>query len=387
MRIVDIRQTTITLGAAIRNAEIRFDAMTASAVAIVTDKTAGGRALTGFGFDSIGRYGHGALLHERFAPRLLAADPASYDDGTGGIDPLKCWRIVMRNEKPGGHGERAGAVGLLDAALWDLAAKAEDKPLWAVLAERFNAGRAPARVTVYGSGGHYRDGDDGTALAAELESYKARGHTRFKIKIGGLSWDEDRRRLEAALRIVGEGKRLAVDGNGTFAPAKAFDLAHKLAEYGLAWFEEPLDPLDYETHRELAAIARLPIATGENCFSLADTRNLLRYAGLKPGRDLLQMDISLSYGVPEYLGIVDLLATSGWPRGALVPHAGHLFSFHCVAGLGLGLHEAAPDETSLFGGYPAGVHVEDGAVTPWDAPGAGFERKANLWAVLEKLAG
>jgi L-alanine-DL-glutamate epimerase-like enolase superfamily enzyme len=99
------------------------------------------------------------------------------------------------------------------------------------------------------------------------------------------------------------------------------------------------------------------------------------------------MDISLAYGVPEYLRMIALLEEAGWSRTRLVPHAGHLFSFHVVAGLGLGSHEAAPDGTLLFGGYPDGVAVEDGHVRPWDAPGTGFERKANLYRAFEPLLG
>src|SRR5205085_7849980 len=64
-----------------------FDAMTASVVAVHTDAKKNGRPLVGLAFDSIGRYGHGGLLRERFIPRLVAADPEAYSDGHGGIDP------------------------------------------------------------------------------------------------------------------------------------------------------------------------------------------------------------------------------------------------------------------------------------------------------------
>jgi D(-)-tartrate dehydratase len=88
MRIVDIREKTISLAAPMRNAAVGFGGMTASAVAIVSDTVRNGRPLVGLAFDSIGRYGHGGLLRERFMPRLLAADPADYADaGSGGIDP------------------------------------------------------------------------------------------------------------------------------------------------------------------------------------------------------------------------------------------------------------------------------------------------------------
>ena len=352
MKIVAIRETTVALSAPMRNADINFDTMTASAVVVVTDRIVGGKPLMGLGFDSIGRYGHGGLLRERFIPRLLAADPEDYAGAAGGIDPLRAWDVMMKNEKAGGHGDRAGAVGVLDAALWDLVAKAEGKPLWRVLADRFNGGKAPRRVPVYGSGGHYRDGDEAASLRAELQAYRERGYRMFKIKVGAESVDRDRRRIEAALTVAGSGAALGVDGNGTSDRAITFARLEAIASYKLAWFEEPCEALDFALLNELSATNLMPLATGENIFSAADTRNLVRYGGMKPGRDFLQMDISLSYGVPEYLRIIALLEAAGWSRTCLMPHAGHLFSFQVVAGLGLGRHESAADSGRCSGVIP-----------------------------------
>ena len=68
-----------------------------------------------------------------------------------------------------------------------------------------------------------------------------------------------------------------------------------------------MHPLDFDLHGEVAALSRLPLATGENMFSCDDARNLLRYGGLRNDRDILQFDVSLSYGIVEYLRILDLL--------------------------------------------------------------------------------
>ena len=157
MRIVAAKAQTIRLGAAARSASISFDDMTATALAIHTDARSNGKALAGLAFDSIGRYDHSGLLNDRFIPRLLAADPQDYAGEDGGIDPFRVWAILMKNEKPGGHGERCGAVGLIDAALWDLAAKRADVPLWRRLSE-LEPGNDNGRTTadVYASGGHYR---------------------------------------------------------------------------------------------------------------------------------------------------------------------------------------------------------------------------------------
>ena len=110
MRIVDVVEITKPIASPIRNAYIDFSKMTASLVAVVTDVVRDGRRVVGYGFNSNGRYGQGGLIRERFAPRLLGAEPKSVLDDTGvNLDPDRLWRAMMANEKPGGHGERSVA--------------------------------------------------------------------------------------------------------------------------------------------------------------------------------------------------------------------------------------------------------------------------------------
>ncbi|MGN6463070.1 MAG: enolase C-terminal domain-like protein [Pseudolabrys sp.] len=332
-----------------------------------------GRPLTGLAFDSIGRYGHGGLLRERFIPRLLAADPKLYDDGNGGIDPHRAWGVVMTDEKAGGHGERCGAVGLIDAALWDLVAKHRDEPLWRTLAADATTPAASAKVALYASGGHYRATNDVAALCDDVKRAIGKGHCRFKIKIGGAPLKDDMARIDAVLGALTPGMTLAVDGNGMFDRGQTVAYLDALKGRPLAWIEEPVHPLDVDLHREIAALSSLPLATGENLFSRDDARNLLRHGGLRPERDLLQFDISLSYGIVEYRRILDEMRAHGWDPARCAPHAGHLLAAHSVAGLGLGLAEVAMDDASLFGRITAGLPLYDGIAALPDTPGAGFE--------------
>src|SRR5689334_21309166 len=122
MRITEIRDIVAPISSAIANAYIDFSRMTASVVAIHSDIVRHGRKLVGFGFNSNGRYAVQGLLRERFLPRLAEARPEALLDEVGLIDPAKCWAVIMANEKPGGHGERSVAVGVVDMALWDLRA-------------------------------------------------------------------------------------------------------------------------------------------------------------------------------------------------------------------------------------------------------------------------
>ena len=386
VRIVDVREVTKPISSPIRNAYIDFTKMTTSLVAVVTDAVRDGRRVVGYGFNSNGRYGQGGLIRERFRDRLLGAEPERLLDESGAnIDPDKAWAAMMANEKPGGHGERSVAVGTLDMAVWDAVAKIAGKPLFRLLAER-NGREADPRVFVYAAGGYYYPGKDDRALRDEMRSYVDRGYTVVKMKIGGASLADDRRRIEAVLAEIDGMARLAVDANGRFDLGTAIAYARMLREYPLFWYEEAGDPLDYELQSALAAHYPGSMATGENLFSHQDARNLLRYGGMRPDRDWLQFDCALSYGLCEYLRTLSVLKDMGWSPSRCIPHGGHQMSLNIAAGLGLGGNESYPDLFQPYGGFPDGVRVEGGHIVMPELPGIGFEGKRDLIGVMRGLA-
>ncbi|MFI5059076.1 MAG: mandelate racemase/muconate lactonizing enzyme family protein [Candidatus Acidiferrales bacterium] len=386
MRIVDIRETVVPIKSEIRNAYIDFSQMTVSVLALVTDVVRDGKPVTGFGFNSNGRYAPSGLLRDRFIPRLKAADSKALVDETGeNFDPACVWEILMRNEKPGGHGERSVAVGVLDMAVWDAVAKIAGLPLYRLLAERFRGGRIERKVFVYAAGGYYYPDKDLSALQKEMQGYLDLGYSVVKMKIGGAPLAEDLRRIEAVLKILKTPDQLAVDANGRFDLEKAIAYARALAPYGLRWYEEAGDPLDYELQAKLAAHYPGPMATGENLFSMQDARNLIRYAGLRPDRDILQFDCALSYGLVEYLRILDMLKEYGWSPTRCIPHGGHQMSLNIAAGLGLGGNESYPGIFQPFGGFADGIPVENSYVGLPEIPGIGFEAKSELFRVMKQL--
>ena len=380
MNITAIRERTVSLASGLRNAGIAYDSMTASAVVVEAE----GGALCGLGFDSVGRYGHGALLRERFIPRLLDAESGDLLDVDGLIDPAAAGRAMMANEKPGGHGERAGAVGVLDMALWDLRARQRGEPAWHTIADYFGTAGTPT-VAVYGTGGHYgADAADTGPLRDTLAAARDRGFRTLKIKIGGAPLKTDIARVEAALEITGPDA-LALDTNGVWEPETAAEWLTALADYDIAWIEEPVSPLDYAGLESVAARFPVPFGTGENLFSFDDARNLERHGGLRPDRDWLQFDISLSYGLPEYVRIVDCFASNGWSARRFAPHAGHVLALHTVAALGLGMAEVALDAALPVAGLPGDAAVEAGRATLPDAPGFGIETVPALYACFGDL--
>lgn len=387
MKIIDIREKTFPISSPIRNAYIDFSKMTLSLVAVITDVFRDGKPVVGYGFNSNGRYGQGQLMRERFLPRLSEADPASLLDDTGhNLDPHRIWKALFTNEKPGGHGERSVAIGTIDMAVWDAVAKIAGKPLFQLLADRYGNGQVNRKVFVYAAGGYYYPGKDDAQLKAEMRSYLDRGYNVVKMKIGGAPLAEDQRRIESVLGMLQPGQRLAVDANGRFDLDTAIAYAKALAPYGLFWYEEAGDPLDYELQATLRNYYPHPMATGENLFSMQDARNLIRHGGMRPDRDWLQFDCALSYGLVEYLRTLDMLREHGWSPARCIPHGGHQMSLNIAAGLGLGGNESYPDLFQPFGGFPDGVRVEDGHITMPDLPGIGFEGKADLYKVMRELS-
>ena len=138
MRVVGIREKSVDISR-YRDRGIPSGGLTTSIVAVTTDAVRHGKPVVGFGFSSMGRFAQGGLIRERFAPRLLQA---------GDIDPPSAWAAMMKGEKPGGHGERCVAVGTLDMALWDAAAKSAGLPLYAYLRERLGIAFDPDRLAV-----------------------------------------------------------------------------------------------------------------------------------------------------------------------------------------------------------------------------------------------
>jgi L-alanine-DL-glutamate epimerase-like enolase superfamily enzyme len=384
--IIDIREQTVPVASAIANAYIDFSKMTLSHVALITDQKRDGKTVVGYGFNSNGRYGQGGLIRERFAPRLIEAEPKSLlNDAGDNLDPDRIWAVLMKNEKPGGHGERSVAVGTIDMAVWDAVAKIAEKPLFRLLAERHTR-KADPRVFVYAAGGYYYPGKGIEQLRAEMRSYLDRGYTVVKMKIGnGLA--EDSARIEGVLKELDGKAQLAVDANGRLTLEQAIAYAKMLRELPLFWYEEAGDPLDFALQAALAEFYPGPMATGENLFSHQDARNLLRYGGMRPDRDFLQFDCALSYGLCEYQRTLAAVEAAGWSRTRCIPHGGHQMSLAIAAGLGLGGNENYPDLFQPFGGFPDAVRVENGHIVMPELPGIGFEGKAALYKVMQALGG
>jgi L-alanine-DL-glutamate epimerase-like enolase superfamily enzyme len=387
MRIVDIRETNVPLNSSLANSSIDFSEMTTSVVAVMTDVKRDGETVCGFAFNSTGRYACGAQMRARFIPRILNAEPRSlFNEAGDNFVPEKILAVMMRNEKSGGHSERSIGIGTIEVAVWDAVAKIAGKPLHRLLAERYNGGKAMDKVFCYVGGGWYAPGKTIEHLQDEMRAHLDAGYTMVKMKVGGMPLADDLRRVEAVKSILPRGGRLAVDANSKFGRDEALAYARGLAPFGLRWFEEPCDPLDFALLTEIAAVYDPPLSTGENLFSTQDVENLVRFGGLKPQRnDVIQVDPPQAYGIVQYARTLAMLARQQWPRSLMFPHGGNQMSLAIAAGFGLGGAESYPGVFGDFGGFADDAQLANGYITLSDRPGIGFEGQSRLYRIMREM--
>ena len=386
MRITGIRETAIPLKSTLRNAVFDFSEMTTSVVAVVTDVIRDGKPVTGFAFNSTGRYACGAQMRDRFIPRILQAKPESLLDASGNnLDPEKILAAMMQREKPGGHTERSVAIGTIEVACWDAVAKIAGKPLHRVLAERYNDGKIIDKIPCYVGGGWYEPGKGIPELCDEIRDKLDNRYTVMKIKVGGAAIADDVARIEAALKIVQSNQHLGVDANAGFNRERALAYARALAPFKLKWFEEPTDPLGYELLTEFIAQYGAAVGTGENLFSTQDVENLVTFGGMRAGIDFIQTDVPQSYGIVQFARTLAMLKQRGWSRQNIFPHGGNQMTLHLVGGFGLGGCEAYPGVFGIFAGFADDAKVENGFLKLPDRPGIGFEAQNQLYSAMRAL--
>jgi L-alanine-DL-glutamate epimerase-like enolase superfamily enzyme len=294
------------------------------------------------------------LVNEVLAPALVgrtAAEPREiFDLLTHGTSVL-----ALQSGEPGPF---AQAIAGIDLAIWDLFARRQHKPLWRLL-----GGNGPT-IKVYASG------INPTGARETAEAALARGHRALKLKIG-FEPAADRANLVALRDLVGNGV-LAADVNQGWSLERALQLAPQLAEFNLAWLEEPIRAdRPWSEWKTLRNAVTVPLAAGENMASRASfdqavgddvlrvvQPDIAKWGGLSLcgpiARDILTAD---KIFCPHYLG------------GGI----GLLASAHLLAGVGgSGLLEVDANDNPLRDRFAGPVaDLRDGAVTLSEEPGIG----------------
>jgi L-alanine-DL-glutamate epimerase-like enolase superfamily enzyme len=249
--------------------------------------------------------------------------------------------MVQAVRNHGRHGIAACAIAAVDTALWDLQARLLGIPLCARL------GAARDRVPVYASGGF--TSTTGDALVREIESYRAAGHRRIKIKIGRLP-EHDLERVRLARDAAGPEIELMVDANGAYTRKQARVLADELAALGVRYFEEPVSSDDLEGLRLLRDHSRLSVAAGEYGYDAMYFRRMLEAGAV----DILQADATRCLGITGFLQADALCDAFGVPLSA---HCAPALHAHAAAASRRLIHiehffDHVRMENLLFDGVP-----------------------------------
>lgn len=303
-----------------------------------------------------------AAVNEMLAPVIVGQ---SADDIVGAWD-----RMYQETLLHGRRGAFLRAISAVDVAMWDLAAKRADLPLAAML------GAPVAPVAAYASGGYYVPdaGDWAAAVSDEITRNVDAGFRDHKIKVGGLSPEQDAERVAAAVAALGDG-RLALDANNAYRDPVEAERALGLFEAaagtgGIWWFEEPLSPDDLAGHARLRTRASTAIATGEIAATRWEFRDLIE----QRAADVLQPDAGVLGGVTEFLRVAGAAATFRVP---LAPHWHANLHAHLAAATGCMVIEhfdLAKDiyNFELLVTPETRLEVSDGHALLSDRPGLGF---------------
>jgi L-alanine-DL-glutamate epimerase-like enolase superfamily enzyme len=251
-----------------------------------------------------------ACIRDCYAPLLLGEDAR---------DHRRLWKKLARNPATQWVG-RAGithlAVAAVDIALWDLAAKRADLPLW-----RHLGGATREHLDAYNTDiGWLSFGDD---LLVDLcrKAVEEQGFRRIKVKVGHDNPMRDVRRLEAVRRAIGPDVTMAIDGNGKWDLPTALRFARAAEPLDILWFEEPLWYDDVASHAALARASRIPVALGEQLYTLDAFRSFLDAGAVH----FVQPDVTRLGGITEYIEVADLALAHRLP---VAPHAGEMSQVH-----------------------------------------------------------
>ena len=259
------------------------------------------------------------------------------------------------------------AIAGVDIALWDLKGKMCGQSVSRLL------GASRSTVSCYASGGYY--GPVGEAdvegLVAEMTGYTALGFRAVKMKVGGLSIEEDIVRVRSVREAIGLDVDLMLDANVAYDVPAAIRAARAFEPFDITWFEEPVHWYDGVFGvAQVAAATKIPIASGESELHRWGCRDLMLHGGIR----VMQFDATRAGGVTEWLRVAAYAANHGI---VMAPHHDPQVHGQLIAAIPNGhVQEVFPNAerdplwAELFDGRP---EIVDGTLHVPDRPGFGFE--------------
>lgn len=284
--------------------------------------------------------------------------------GEDPIDVERLWNKMWVPKLTGRRGLVTRAISSIDIGLWDIRGKAANMPLYKLL------GGFRDRVPTYIAGGYYEEGKGLKELAQEMEQNLRMGAKAVKIKVGGVPIREDIARVRTVRETIGPDVKLLIDANCAYRWYQAVQLARRVEECDIFWFEEPVQPDDYDGHRKLAQATIIPIATGENEYTRYGFRDLIKH----DAASIFNADAKILGGVTEFMKVAALAQSVDLD---IAPHGSQDIHVHLVAAIANGLIlEFYRDSTDPMWGriYNDTLRLnDDGTVSAPNVPGIGVD--------------
>ncbi|MDB9916036.1 mandelate racemase/muconate lactonizing enzyme family protein [Alphaproteobacteria bacterium] len=236
-----------------------------------------------------------AVIETALKPLLLDQSPLN-------IEVL--WHKMYNMTRDFGRkGSVISGISAIDIALWDIAGKFYNQPIYQLLGGAFRT-----KIKPYATG-FYRIKGIGEAkrLSEEAISHYENGFDHMKVKLG-FGLDDDLKCMKTiAEAIEGKAITLMVDTNHAYGRTEALELGYALKDYYLRWYEEPVVPEDITGYVELRSKLKMPIAGGENEHTLFGYKSLFE----KGAVDIAQPDIGSCGGITAAKHIIALAHSFG----------------------------------------------------------------------------
>ena len=329
---------------------------------IVTLHTDAGISGTGEGSG-----GGAGILRKGFADLVIGEDPFMVG---------KIWEkmfAVTYGREPSSRGWAQGevisAMAPIDAAIYDIMAKATGLPVYKFLGGYRNT------VPVYVTGGYYREGKGIPELVDEIRGYVSQGFNAIKLKVGGISGgfsvEDDYNRVKAVRQAVGPGIMLMLDANQGWDVPTAIRASNKMYDLDIAWLEEPLHWYDdVEPLKQVKLNTRIPLASGEHELTRWGARRLMETGAI----DVMQFDCNAHAGITEWRKVAGMASMS---YIKMAPHHEPVLHGHLLASIPNGYileSFANPDRDPFwFELYDRKPRIEKSLLYLDDTPGFGVE--------------
>ena len=348
MKTKDVRSSLYDIPPQVRRTDAiqAFDSMEFPLVEIEDQD-----GLIGVGFSyTIGKGGRAIkqIIDQYLIPIVLQEDPNNID---------RIWRRMWMETHWVGRGGIVGlGIAAIDIALWDLKAKRANLPLYQLL------GGAKSEVPVYNTDGGWLHLTEDELVRQSVE-FIEQGFKGIKIKVGRDSLHEDISRISVVRGAIGEEPFLMIDANMKWNAREAIQLASRIEEYDIFWFEEPIEADDVTSHVELRSKTTIPIAIGETIYNKFVFQEYIAQGAA----DILQPDAVRCGGITEWIKVAHMAECFGL---SVSPH--FLMDLH--------VHLSAAVEHSLFVEYIPSLDLvlsdtltlSDGYFSPPDRPGHGI---------------